>query len=59
MSRLGRVIAVLCGLWVAVSIVMTLWARPEEALAFASFCVAVTVIVPLAWRFADPSPNQK
>jgi|GEM_PF-2742221 len=57
MNRLGRVIAALCCLWMAVSVVGTLWSRPEEALAFGSFCVAVGVIVPLIWRVTDPDPN--
>lgn len=52
MSPSGRVIAALCCLWVAVSAVATLWSRPEEALAFGSFCVAV-VVVPFAWSLAD------
>lgn len=45
--------ALIC-LWVAISVVATLWSRPEEALAFGSVCVAVVVIVPLVWPLADP-----
>jgi drug/metabolite transporter superfamily protein YnfA len=55
MNLFGRVVAALCGLWVAVSIVVTLWSRPTEALAFGSVCVAVVAIVPLAWRVTEPN----
>ncbi|WP_436911265.1 hypothetical protein [Halosimplex marinum] len=59
MSALGRLLAVLCCLWVAVSAVATLWGRPSEALAFGSFCVAVAVLVPLVWELADPDPERQ
>ncbi|QPV63196.1 hypothetical protein I7X12_00750 [Halosimplex litoreum] len=55
MKPSGRAVAVLCGLWLTVSVVATLWSRPEEAFAFGSFCVAVAAIVPLAWRVTDPN----
>lgn len=48
-----RALAGLLAAWATVSAVVTLWDRPGEVAAFASFCVTAGVAVVVWYRYAD------